>query len=371
MDTATLILTLLTAFNLSVMVMKAYGDKFPQPTARAKHAGWLQGWRNTQKPLQRYWIQVAIMFAVLLLFNFVGQMLAGFLVFIRLIVFVLGYKRAKLQIGKEAVPQTPLATGLQQVAQAAVSQGYAPAAALPPPPQATIPKALPPPAEKRPMGKGAWVLLIVIVVVATAGGVGYLYNNAHPIDNYTGSTPDNSPASSDTSAASDVPGDSSDATNDSGSPATRVPAPQAAQLKQPTQATSQQAMQQVVQQDIAAQIQGGGSKVTMNTYGNVVPSFYPGRSPLDAIGDALASIHSELTVLDMAPSGYPEYQVECESNGQCVGGTGTPMGAVADVAKEMFPVNPADVGQGGITCSQYICNDGKGNVIGRAPTATQ
>ena len=87
--------------------------------------------------------------------------------------------------------------------------------------------------------------------------------------------------------------------------------------------------------------------------------------PVFAIDDALVSIHSESTVMDMAPSGYPEYQVECESHGQCVGGAGTPMGIAADVAKEMFPVNTADVGQGGITCGQYICHDGKGNVIGR------
>jgi hypothetical protein len=57
-------------------------------------------------------------------------------------------------------------------------------------------------------------------------------------------------------------------------------------------------------------------------------------------------IHSELSVTDIAPSGYPEYQVECEANGQCVGATGTSMGAAADVAKEMFLVNPADIGQG-------------------------
>ena len=137
------------------------------------------------------------------------------------------------------------------------------------------------------------------------------------------------------------------------------------------QAPSQQAMQQALQQDAAAQTRSVDSKVTANTYGNVVASFYPGKSPLDAIDDALVSIHSELTVLDMAPSGYPEYQVECESSGQCVGGTGTTMGAVADVAKEMFPVNPADIGQDGIICGQHICNDGKGNVIGRAPAIAQ
>ena len=142
-----------------------------------------------------------------------------------------------------------------------------------------------------------------------------------------------------------------------------------AQTQQATQAPSQQAMQQAVQQDTATHAQGSGAKVTMSTYGNVVASFFPGKPPLDAIQDALTSIHSELSVTDIAPSGYPEYQVECEANGQCVGGTGTSMGAAADVAKEMFPVNPADIGQGGVTCGQYICNDGKSNVIGRAPAA--
>jgi hypothetical protein len=34
-------------------------------------------------------------------------------------------------------------------------------------------------------------------------------------------------------------------------------------------------------------------------------------------------------------------------------------------------VNPADVGQGGITCDLYICHDGKGDVIGRAPSGAQ
>lgn len=220
------------------------------------------------------------------------------------------------------------------------------------------------------MSKGAWVLLIVIVVCATAAFLGYLYSRAHPLDDYVGSAPDNGPASSDTtSALSGALGDSDGDAHAFGAITTSKPAPQAPQVQQPAQAPSQQAMQQAVQQDMAAQTQGGSSKVTTNTYGNVVASFYPGKSPLDAIDDALVSIHSELTVLDMAPSGYPEYQIECESNGQCVGGTGTPMGTASEVAKEMFPVNSADVGQGGITCGQYICVDGKGNVIGRAPAA--
>ena len=379
MDAVTLILTLLTAFNLSVMVMKAYGDKFPQPNVRAKHAGWLQGWRNTQKPIQRYWIQVAIMFAIMLLFNFAGLMFAGFLVFVRLIVFVLGYKRAKLQIAQATPSQVPIATDRQPIVQAELPQSYVPAVASSITPPATVPMAIvsqapPPPSVKSSISKGVWVLLIVIVVCATAGFLGYLYSRSHSSDDdvngyYAGSPADNSPAGSDTtSALSGALGDSGDKTYGSGAPTTSEPAPQPSQVQQPVQAPSQQAMQQAAQQDMAAQAQDGNAKVTVNTYGNVVASFYPGRSQLDAIDDALVSIHSELTVLDMAPSGYPEYQVECEPNDQCVGGTGTPMGTVVDVAKEMFPVNPADVGQGGITCGQYVCNDGKGNVIGRNPS---
>ncbi|MFK2876411.1 hypothetical protein [Rhodanobacter hydrolyticus] len=368
MDAVALILTLLTAFNLSVMVMKAYGDKFPQPNVRARHAGWLQGWRNTQKPLQRYWIQVAIMFAIMLLFNFAGLMFLGFLVFVRLIVFVLGYKRAKLQIALATPPQTQLATGRQQIAQAEALQSHAPATERSITPQAKVTQMLPPLVGKSFMSKGVWVLLIVIVACATAVFLGYLYSRSHSPDYdangyYSGSPPDNSPTSRDTTAAlSGALGDSGDRAHGS--------VPQAAQVQQPTQAPSQQAMLQAVQRDTAAKTRGDSSKVTPNTYGNVVASFYPGKSPLDAIGDALVSIHSELTVLDMAPSGYPEYQVECQSNGECVGGTGTPMGAVVDVAKEMFPVNPADVDQGGITCGKYICEDGKGKVIGRAPVTT-
>lgn len=267
---------------------------------------------------------------------------------------------AVIQATPASIPPT---ASNQPVTQVRIAQSYAPT------PQPSAPLALPVAVQKRSLHKGIWTLLIVIVVCATALFLGYLYSRSHPSDNYVGSAPDNSSASSDsTSALSGVLGDSSDDNHAAGSPPVSEPASQASQVQQPAQAPSQQAMQQAAQQDMAAQTQGGSSKVTANTYGNVVASFYPGKSPLDAIDDALVSIHSELTVLDMAPSGYPEYQVECESNGQCVGGTGTPMGAAADVAREMFPVNPSDVGQGVITCGQYICNDGKGNVIGRNPS---
>jgi hypothetical protein len=98
MDAVTLILILMTAFNLSMLVMKVWGDKFPQPHARNLHANWLQGWRNTQKPLRRFWVQVILMFLIMMLFNVADEMFVGFLVFLRLIVYCMGYKRAKQQL---------------------------------------------------------------------------------------------------------------------------------------------------------------------------------------------------------------------------------------------------------------------------------
>jgi amino acid transporter len=105
MNTVTLILILLTAFNLSMLVMKVWGDRFPQPHARKLHANWLQGWRNTKKPLNRFWLQVVIMVVILMAFNIADEMFVGFLVFVRLIVFCMGYKRAKLQIAQATVLQ--------------------------------------------------------------------------------------------------------------------------------------------------------------------------------------------------------------------------------------------------------------------------
>lgn len=105
MDAVTLILILLTTFNVTLLVMKVWGDKFPQPHARSLHANWLQGWRNTQKPVRRFWIQVIVMFVIMMLFNAGDQMFAGFLVFVRMIVYCIGYKRAK-QLAAQAT--TPL-----------------------------------------------------------------------------------------------------------------------------------------------------------------------------------------------------------------------------------------------------------------------
>lgn len=111
MDTMTLILILFAAFNLSQLVMKVWGNKFPQPYARNLHVNWLQGWRNTQNPQSRFWIQFALTFAIMVGFNIAGQTFVGFLVFVRLIVFCMGYRMAKQQLAKANTSQSaPAAT---------------------------------------------------------------------------------------------------------------------------------------------------------------------------------------------------------------------------------------------------------------------
>jgi len=110
MDTVTLILILLAAFNLSLLVMKVWGDKFPQPHARNLHANWLQGWRNTPKPLNRFWVQFAITFAIMMAFNIAGEMFVGFLVFVRLIVFCIGYRLANQQLARAYASQNVSST---------------------------------------------------------------------------------------------------------------------------------------------------------------------------------------------------------------------------------------------------------------------
>jgi len=82
--------------------------------------------------------------------------------------------------------------------------------------------------------------------------------------------------------------------------------------------------------------------------------------------DALSKVNSGLSVDGIDYLGYPEYSLECEANGQCVNGTGTPFGSVTDVAKEMFPVNPVDVQKYELKC-QTICYDSQRLIIGRAP----
>ena len=104
MDAVSLILILLTTFNVTMLIMKVWGDKFPQPHARKLHANWLQGWRNTQNPLRRFWIQVIVMFVIMMLFNAADQMFVGFLVFVRLMIYCIGYKRAKQQLVQVTAP---------------------------------------------------------------------------------------------------------------------------------------------------------------------------------------------------------------------------------------------------------------------------
>jgi len=105
MSAVTLILILLTVFNLFMLVMKVWGDKFPQPHARNLHANWLQGWRNTQKPLNRFWLQFAITFAIMMGFNIAGETFVGILVFMRLLVFCMGYRLIKQQIAQANASQ--------------------------------------------------------------------------------------------------------------------------------------------------------------------------------------------------------------------------------------------------------------------------
>jgi hypothetical protein len=104
MDAVTLILILLTTFNVTMLIMKVWGDKFPQPHARNLHTNWLQGWRNTQNPLRRFWIQVIVMFVIMMLFNVADQMFVGFLVFVRLMIYCIGYKRAKQKVAQATIP---------------------------------------------------------------------------------------------------------------------------------------------------------------------------------------------------------------------------------------------------------------------------
>jgi len=120
---------------------------------------------------------------------------------------------------------------------------------------------------------------------------------------------------------------------------------------------------------------GIGSQLTTNTPGNAIALFMPGKTPLQAIQDALAMIHSTLTVTNVDSGGYPIYEVKCVHTptnpaGECIDGAGRPIGAEADVARQMFPVNGSDMGTIIGSCSDgLICTDNNvGNVVGRAGT---
>jgi len=111
--------------------------------------------------------------------------------------------------------------------------------------------------------------------------------------------------------------------------------------------------------------------LTANTYGNEVSQFIPKDKgePQFAVQDALGKAipNSNLNVIGVNQKGYPVYGMECEADGHCVNDGGLNLGSEANAAAEMFPVNPADVGQFGIMCDQYLCRDSQGNAIGRNP----
>ena len=111
--------------------------------------------------------------------------------------------------------------------------------------------------------------------------------------------------------------------------------------------------------------------LTLSTYGNQVASFFPGEAPKDAVRDALGKVNSMLDVNAVTASGYPDYALECESNGQCVNNGGMSLGSLQDVAKQMFPVNAGDLNRYGFTCN-IICYDATGKmIVGSDPSFMQ
>jgi hypothetical protein len=60
------------------------------------------------------------------------------------------------------------------------------------------------------------------------------------------------------------------------------------------------------------------------------------------------------------------YSLECEKNNQCFIDGGSDIGNVPDIAKQMFPVNPADIQKHGFKCDE-ICYDQGGMIIGSDP----
>jgi hypothetical protein len=54
-------------------------------------------------PVRRFWVQVMLMFLIMMFFNVADEMLVGFLVFVRLIVYCMGYKRAKQQLAQATI----------------------------------------------------------------------------------------------------------------------------------------------------------------------------------------------------------------------------------------------------------------------------
>jgi hypothetical protein len=90
---------------------------------------------------------------------------------------------------------------------------------------------------------------------------------------------------------------------------------------------------------------------------------------LDDLNDQL----SKLGMLDASgvnAQGYPIINVECEPNGQCVNGTGTPIGTVAQVAAQMPPIRADDILTYNYRCTE-ICMDDKANIVGRVPDSVK
>lgn len=370
MTATTLILVLLATFNLTVLVMKIWGDRFPQPRARTLHADWLQGWRNTQKPLNRFWLQFAITFVIMLIFNATGEMLVGFLVFLRILVFCAGFRRVKQQMAEPSGSVAAI-TPLAQSGAFEAGTGSAGAASLSAPPTNRI------------VRKNQLILGGVVIVCAIAALFGFLHSreSAEPsaaetqqeealLKSMSEPVTLSEQASADQQQANAAPVTSEQGAKTTQEPATAMAAaPLQAQAPEATITTRPAAEPDNAppQAFPAARLEPKQpTTLSGDTYGNVVASFFPGEKAEDAMMDALGKVNSSLSVDSIDYMGYPAYSLECEKDGQCVNGTGTPFGSVADVAREMFPVNPADVERFGLKCN-VVCYDSQGLIIGRAP----
>lgn len=106
---------------------------------------------------------------------------------------------------------------------------------------------------------------------------------------------------------------------------------------------------------------GIGSQLTTKTLGKNIALYMPGKTPLEAIHEALAMIHSTLTVTEVNSDGYPIYHVKCVQNSanpnkECFDDAGKLIGSEEDVAKQMFPVDGRDG-----NCSDGLVCIGDGN----------
>jgi antitoxin component YwqK of YwqJK toxin-antitoxin module len=93
-----------------------------------------------------------------------------------------------------------------------------------------------------------------------------------------------------------------------------------------------------------------------------------------AIAKAMSQLPagSPLVIVGVTGMGYPEFSVACDKT-RCASELGSHQeGTTQEVAMEMLPVDPSDVGdQSGITCDGVLCreiHDGVISIIGRDPT---